>query len=761
MVPTFNYVKWKIIHTIAVVALPLCLTSWDNAMASGLDVVMVIDQSGSMIGSAAHPGANDPAGHRISAAQVVLNRLAQSVDENPAVHRVSIIEFGTTVVVPVSAAEFLYSPSDRGRPLEDADRAGAALKVRDLGDTHTHEALARAVQEFATMAGKATASGGDRKRHLLLVTDGRPYAEDGKSPLIATEVWRRVTTEMAKLSAQDVTVWVVGLDQHSEYWPTDGPRWASMVGSPARVKQANGSFPDLQRLISLFVGQWLGGGTIMAMPGSAGDRVILPPYLGRVVFEIHVREPIAPPRVLAPDGRIVPLQGTAKPGLVSFHVLDAPLSGEYRVEGAGGAAVLTVADTEPPRLSRVSPGHEAAMDVATTVSFKATGMSAGGALQEDPRYPILAQIEIKGPDGKTMRLPAKLDSEGRFNVSWTPAVIGVHEFAVNARYRDNGGVEHQIFPAATPQQVTITEAPLALTFRSPDLLQRAKVPLGGEGVPVILNLIQGAAPPLADAATLVRDPASWLAAWPTGSSGVATGPAIPVAYADGQFSFTLPVSFDLWRGEGWLRPKAVSFRLSPAPGRLAQNRQLSELKLPAGSEGLRVQGDPLSVGPLQAALPLWIPALMGLLLLTLLTAMAAVLYLIFGQAWLLRLMDARRGAPIELVLYELNGDPGCASPLLRKTLDGIRRVDLATDVRRRKPAKDPVVFQKLRIRRSWQDRGATALVEFEFKGGTGGTPYPVRLQIGQQGKDLPPHGEERWRLQLRTPPALGRLRTAV
>src|SRR5258706_8001648 len=87
-------------HSLLLVLLPMTLLSAPLAAApaggdTGIDLVLLIDQSGSMWGySPDHPEKNDRFNHRIGAAQEIVLRLLSDVEGSPKVHRFSVIDFG-------------------------------------------------------------------------------------------------------------------------------------------------------------------------------------------------------------------------------------------------------------------------------------------------------------------------------------------------------------------------------------------------------------------------------------------------------------------------------------------------------------------------------------------------------------------------------------------------------------------------------------------------------------------------------------------
>lgn len=726
----------------------VALPAWPAAASpDNLDVVIVIDQSGSMSGNKAHPAANDPEASRLQVAKLILSRLAKSVENTALVHRVSIIEFGSTVEVPVSLLELKHNIADPGRAAADAANAGDRLVSRDLEDTHTHEALAAAATELRAMA-RLPDDGSPRKRHVILLTDGHPYAEAGRTPLKDDEVWRLVEREVSALGAEKTPLWIVGLDSRNEYWPKDGRIWVKLAGTPSQVFRAASSYPQLPQLAETIVSKWLG--TTMTLPasGKAPNLVSLPPYLGRAVFHIHAREPILPPRIIGPDGRVHAPTITL-PSKLLVHTIEHPAAGEYRVDVPPGTAILTVASTEPPRLSKVAPGLFVGMGMASQIRF-AAGNASSAPLHEDKLYPITAKVMVAAPDGTSVQLPASLESDGTFLANWTPSALGVHSIGLDARYRPAaGGDESALFPGSKSESVTVTKAPLALNLDSPPTGGWIAIPPGGDGLNVRLTLVEGMSTNIDAPSTMVGDAGTWLQAQPLDPSGIAIGEALPVALdPDGRFSFTIPVAFDLWRGDGWIRPKPVAFKIIAAANRLADDRNLAELRLPPGAESLRVGGNPFSAGPFPVGLPQWIKPLAAALLLAVLVAALYGTYRIFGQGALLRLKDAQQSHPLELRVYDLRRDPGCLNPALKVSLDGVSKIDLSTRIRRQKPGADPEVFSCLRIRRTWRDANRRAQVEYQFKGGTGAKTSSMQLPIDPQGRDLPPQVDETWRLVL-------------
>ena len=222
---------------------------------SGLDVIILIDQSGSMYGAGSRGSGNDKHNHRIGQAKNIVYRLAEHVEGTSLVHRVSVIDFGSkaSVVFP-SQLRLSFDPGDPGRALREAKTlAERYLEPKNLRDTNTPEALALGIQELDKMdASEALA---DRRRVMLILTDGRPDLPGVKS----LDVLRsEVTTEADSLKKKDVGLWVVGLNDADNYWNEgDGEFWEKVAG-PGRARLAETSGTSISALVQEIVNEWLG-----------------------------------------------------------------------------------------------------------------------------------------------------------------------------------------------------------------------------------------------------------------------------------------------------------------------------------------------------------------------------------------------------------------------------------------------------------------------------------------------------------------------
>jgi Mg-chelatase subunit ChlD len=177
--------------------------------AAGADIMAVIDQSGSMSGQGAATVANDRHGRRISFFQSFTPKLIDSARRGMT-NRLSVIEFGGRNArdphdrpqITLSKLVILpFGPNVPNRSEDDVrgDIEAGLIKVQpaNRGDTDHAEALRLAAQEITRLSTNppqipVAGEDGDRKRIVLLITDGRSYAAGVPYPKMLQETERHV-----------------------------------------------------------------------------------------------------------------------------------------------------------------------------------------------------------------------------------------------------------------------------------------------------------------------------------------------------------------------------------------------------------------------------------------------------------------------------------------------------------------------------------------------------------------------------------------
>lgn len=233
----------------------------------GLDVFLLIDQSGSMFG----PKGTDPKGLRISATQYFARNIAFKVAQKSP-HRVGIINFGTT------APKKLMIPLTRANE-DSIELVMSELKVVNLHYTSFISALKIAYQEF-TAKGSFISPG--RKPVVIIFTDGRP---DDPRHLALNQYFKEIEGYIdRKLKPNGCELFIVGIDKTGKSWLKDKPRWEVIL--PGHVYEIK-DMSQLREKFNEIIRQ------IFYIPEVQPDTVTqkglefdVPPYLEDIEFHI-------------------------------------------------------------------------------------------------------------------------------------------------------------------------------------------------------------------------------------------------------------------------------------------------------------------------------------------------------------------------------------------------------------------------------------------------------------------------------------------
>ncbi len=235
----------SLIRCLAKVAAALVLLTSQaasGATPAGVDMVFVIDQSGSMTAEGASSVANDRYHKRISFLRSFEQHLVNSAATGMT-NRVAVVEFGGRDAVDpqfqpqVTLSAHTIAPQDgSGQAIEsirrDIRRAFAGVRPVFRGDTDHPRALALAGEELrgmqkATLAMLAGSTRGPRDSLVVLVTDGASYAKSIDQVELETQ------TAAAVAAFPNATQFVVfGLNDQSNYWQLNGERLWSQLASP-------------------------------------------------------------------------------------------------------------------------------------------------------------------------------------------------------------------------------------------------------------------------------------------------------------------------------------------------------------------------------------------------------------------------------------------------------------------------------------------------------------------------------------------------
>lgn len=691
---------------------------------TGIDAVILIDQSGSMFGAGLRGEGNDPSNHRIGQAKNIIYRLAEHVEDSPLIHRVSVVDFGSRASVAFpERLRLAYDPADPGGALRQAKAvAERYLTPKNMGDTNTPEAMALGLAELEAMSAADPLP--DRRRVMLILTDGRPDLPNVKT----LDVLRgEVTARADELKAADVGVWVVGLNDADNYWNEgDGAFWEKVAG-PGRARLAETSATSISSLIQDIVNEWLGVKGV-----AVGKDYECPPYLRRVIFNINFGLPHSPVSVADPAGVDVPLSSggpSSSPGTFARFIVDDPAPGLYRIRQDPSRSYTNFVEPFSPNIQRLSPGVRTSREAEARVVFRATN-GRGEPLEILPDWPIKASVVVTSPSGAAQEVAASFAGDGKFEAKWKPSEFGAHTLRLKGLVTLKGGTAFDVFASdgdAYDDKLEVDNSrPFWLRMTSPDPAAGVRVMPWSGSTRVEFELLDSAKARVADASTVARDPASWLSLQVLDKSGVALADPVPLTpNASGGFESAVPVKLDWARGEGWWTPGELSVRVAAQPDRMGSDRFLDSIALPAEAEGKRIGADRLAVGPLDVRYS-WLVLGPAVALLVGAPLLLALWLLPRGLIWW---ADTRRRRTVDIKIYDGNNDPNGdyakRLPLTaRQTLNYDRRLTLQID-------GEDVLAKKFRVKRDLAADSVTATLEYSWQNDPEARTYTVMLVKGR------------------------------
>lgn len=607
----------------------------------GLDLVVVIDQSNSMSGAPPWSRApNDPLDHRATAFHILAAGLAAHVGGNNAVHRLSVIEYGTDSRLVIDGQEFRHNPAEPAAAVIAAAQRIKQVKPQSLMWTNTPDALATAGKASKRL--KDTDPDPARKRVLLLVTDGRPFLKRPDGTVPALETMRREITKTVKgLQADGVEFWAIGLNDSSNYWGQgDGDFWRNLAGGAARAPEAQKPQPAMSALVRQLLSGWLGSKSIAV----TGGKFTIDPFVSKLSVIASFEKPLEDVVLKDPAGKIVPLTAGASsgnPAIYAQYLLDDPVPGEYEVIASALNPVTGTVEKVPPaidlqitgpRMRLLQPSGPITVGTPVNLVAQAYGNDSSRPMPFPAPFPELT-VELKGPAGPPTTVKLTTTDGIQFASSFTPADVGAYTSTASLRTISRRAIE--LADGGRLDDLTVSAAPPPrLSLVTPILSEVQGVSPLSPSVNVQVELVDsvGTALKPEDIDGLVSSPDQWLSLKPLDASGVAIGQPIPLKRRDGRFELDWPVDFQFSRGEGILRPAIIHARIDQNPMALKSNAAIAPgINLPAEVIGNRIAGDPSTIANVSVRISWpWLAAL-AIPLLLVITAIVIPLLLVLRR----------------------------------------------------------------------------------------------------------------------------------
>ena len=455
----------KFWHSVLLVTL-LLAGAWQSSLAqspetyTGLDVVFLIDQSGSMGGADyGYPDrqATDPLGLRFEAVQYALDTLGQYrllIAPSLAV-RMAVIDFGDKPVVTLNWTPIAESPDTWSTTRQQlltqisADAFRAAHNPDNLGNTNFMAAFEQAKALFDTLP-----QGEQHLRVVILLTDGEPCAITGPYQFNC-KVPEQKKEHMALVQSlaqdafppPDYQVYVLALDSTGQLWERYQGDWQAVVGDPTRATRVE-SAPEISARFLEILNQLLAQTTIqsaisMTPPQklAPGENILfVPPYQQQIRLSIFkANSDPAQITVLQPDGQ------TLQAGNPQLTIANADRPIEvwtitYPSAGTWTFTVQSAYEHLDVYLEMIPLDVKAQVETDNLTLLEPTNItvqlldSATGQPPVDPsgRFPLTVIAQIKTPQNTTDPVQLTESKPGVYKGVYTPQTGGTYTIGVTA-----------------------------------------------------------------------------------------------------------------------------------------------------------------------------------------------------------------------------------------------------------------------------------------------------------------------------------------
>jgi len=436
----------------------------------GVDIVFLVDQSGSMgrLNSTIPP--NDSLGLRFYSFPAITSLLGDyRLGVNDQISfRIAIVNFGDrreTWTFSLSGSfwqEIAPNSRDEWRPQyaqleQDFQRMRDTFSRRDLGNTDFLSAFQEANRLFQQLPDLS----GRRLRVIVVLTDGQPYL-DTPGFNVNRYMEDLVAYAQSNFPEPDYRIYVIGMvDSSSAYWQRMEPYWNRITNDPCTPRSCSDKRLDRAGLVASNddVGkrfQEILLALTKELPRPAGVNVAdadvkpgpltVPPYLKSITFAYFKTNPSQRLLITDPQGVIdenragVEIDGLDSP--IQVVRVSNPLPGRWQI--ATDPRILDVDITMQYIFARSileSPSPAQVQVQFVPFPIKYTLLDEFGQplpVYADPLYRLDVKARVRAGD-QAWDLTLKEDGRGSYLAEFIPVVTGRHSIEVRAESQDYDG----------------------------------------------------------------------------------------------------------------------------------------------------------------------------------------------------------------------------------------------------------------------------------------------------------------------------------
>jgi hypothetical protein len=468
---------------------------------TGIDVVFLVDQSGSMGGAAfgavAGTRPRDPLNLRFEAVQYAFSTLdayQQSVPTGTT-FRMAVISFGDTSEVTLPWTQISQRTDAEDTAIQE-QLSAAAFQKRNLGNTDFLGAFEQAEQLFDALPSEP------HLRVIILLSDGAPCAParfvDRQCRSLSDQIAHMEAVEKLTESAfppPDYRLYVIAIDDENQFWPQFEASWRTIVRSEANARKVTTAtevgqqflqiLTELVRLVRDSAGSApndvIGEKVELSMSGTP-TLISVSPYnqAMRITFfksALNITIQLMMPNglLLSPENPRVQVTGTGT--LIETWTIANPEPGNWSLTSTGGVDLLDVY-LDLLRATWKIDLAETRVSIYTPVDLRLSLLdSEGNPLAEyaDPRYRLNVTVTAVSPHGESAQLSLTANGLGVYNAQYTPTQPGIYRFQLQATTRNVDGSPLTIITAPDVSSLEATDFTLEAEQQPADRLFMSEI----------------------------------------------------------------------------------------------------------------------------------------------------------------------------------------------------------------------------------------------------------------------------------------------
>jgi hypothetical protein len=446
----------------------------------GLDIVFLVDQSGSMGGNCVGCPFNDPLELRFYSLKYAMEWLGV---DHLALHqdkmfRVAVVNFGSTAeawdfndasgdsqywqeIAPVSESEWntLFNKLDG-----DIGKMKDSYSSDDLGDTDFQRAFKLADELFGP---KYLVSMNNHLRVVVVLSDGQPNPEQLPTDNISIRQYMLNLVEYVKINfpEPDYRIYVVGMpDEEDPYWSRIRSYWELATNDPCPGIDIACSEPAKDRASLVESNQDVGkrfldilqditsnmpvtGGCPENDP-SCGETVILPgkyvvpPYLKTISFTYFKENPSEKLIIVDAQGKVVdPNQSgvtiTGEDGPIQRVIINSPIPGRWEISTNPSGSNVKITRREIFAKSQLDKPIGSQVQYLPVQIQYALLDEVGAPLltYKDPYYQLVVTAEVSLNASK-WQLTLNSQPDNIYSANFFPTETGEYKIFVVAKSKD-------------------------------------------------------------------------------------------------------------------------------------------------------------------------------------------------------------------------------------------------------------------------------------------------------------------------------------